>query len=260
MLLHMNDWNQLVPGARGEALRASLCKAAAVAHTENAARFDSDDLGDDALIYGLCTTHNARHVAGQFIEGAALEGVSVCERGRVWWLEVQRHPEATLRVYFYKAPPGASTVHGLRLDDTEIKKELSAANGRQLELFNRAGGQGHAELVNLIVVHYGEPLTGLEKVDVGAPYLADNEIAWDWHERFDVAEPVSGAEPVVVLGDDDIGYPGLRLVSDERVGSDEVLTPEVTTEPATSEFEALQLREDRDADRNAEPSIDQESS
>ena len=170
---------------RADALRELLCKAAAVAHRENGARFDPEDLGDEALMYGLGTTINARHLAGRAIEDADLDGVAVCEHGKVWWLEIQREDGTAVRAYFYKAPPGARTVHDLRLDDTEIKKELSTSNGQQMALFNRSGEEGNAELLNILVVHYGDPVTGLEKLDVGAPYVNGDEIAWDWYERFD---------------------------------------------------------------------------
>lgn len=264
----MNRWNELITGPRADALRALLCQAATIAHTENGARFDPDDLGDDALIYGLCTTHNARHLAARFVEDADLDGVAVCERGRVWWLEIQRDDGAAVRVYLYKAPPGASTVWDLRLDDAEIKKELSSSNGRQMALFNRSGGDGNAQLLNVIVVHYGDPVTGLEKVDVGAPYVTDDGIAWDWHERFSAAEPLAADTTLAAspsLGDDEAGYTELRLVTppasgepDDAHEQDEPVA-KAEPEPATSEFEALGLRDDieensTDAGTDEEPS------
>jgi hypothetical protein len=264
MLRSMSRWDELITGPRADALRALLCKAAEIAHTENGARFDPDDLGDDALIYGLCTTHNARHLASRLVEDAALEGVVVCERGRVWWLEIQRDDGMAVRVYFYKAPPGARTVHGSRLDDAEIKKELSTSNGRQLALFNRTGGAGNAQLLNVIVVHFGDPVAGLEKLDVGAPYVADDEIAWDWHERFDAAELSTEEETPAIspaLGDEGAGDAGLRLVSDgsDDAGGQERPAAEAGLEPATSEFEALGLRDevkedDADTGTGQEPS------
>lgn len=241
----MNSWGKLIPGPQGEALRRVLCEAAAVAHTENAARFDPDELGDDALIYGLSTTVNARHIAGRHVEEhAELDRVAVCERGRAWWLEVQRPGLAAMRLFFYKAPPGASSVYDLRLDDAEIKMELSTTNGRQLELFNRQGGVGNVELLNLIVLHYGDPTTGLTRVDVGAPYLNDDKIAWDWFERFDEpeAEP-AGVPSTSSLGDDGDGYPDLELVAN---GPDDSL-PLTVVDPPTTEFDALRLRDDSEA-------------
>lgn len=238
----MNSWSSLIPGPEGEALRRVLCEAATVAHTENAARFDPDELGDDALIYGLSTTVNARHIAARAVEEHdELGQVTVCERGRAWWLEVQRPRLAALRLFFYKAPPGASSVYDLRLDDAEIKRELSTTNGRQLELFNRQGGVGNVELLNLVVLHYGEPATGLTRVDVGAPYLDGDKIAWDWFERFDEseAEPPVGAESASSLGDDEDGFPDLELVLSDPNES----LPVVVVEPPTTEFDALRLRD-----------------
>jgi hypothetical protein len=167
----------------------------------------------------------------------------------VWWLEVQRQDGTAVRIYFYKAPPGARTVHDLRLDDTEIKKELSTSNGQQIALFNRGGGAGNAELANIVVVHYGDPIMGLEKLDVGAPYVIADEIAWDWQERFDSdAESGDGTVPAAPsqLEDDGTGYNGLRLVPKEASSPEERRRPaaNVEVEPATSEFEALGLRDE----------------
>lgn len=233
----MNRWDDLVGEPLAGVLRQILTKAASIAHTENGARFDPDDLGDDALIYGLCTTNSARHVASRLVEDEGIEGVAVCERGRVWWLEVQRGDETAVRVFFYKAPPGAHNIHGLRLDDAEIKRDLSTSNGHQIALFNRSGGNGNVDLLNVIVVHFGGPEQGLEKLEVGAPYLHEGAIAWDWHEYFDTVEAARPpARPL--LGDDEAGFPGLRLVKDDDT-RDANGRP---AEQATSEFEALELR------------------
>lgn len=249
MLRQVSSWDELVGGTRAEVLRGLLCKAAYIAHRENGARFAPEDLGDEALIYGLGTTINARHVAGRSIEEADLNGVAVCERGRVWWLEIQRPDGTAVCAYFYKAPPSARTVHDLRLDDTEIKKELSTSNGQQIALFNRSGGEGNAELLNILIVHYGDPLTGLEKIDIGAPYVTRGEIAWDWYERFDsgaASADGTASAALAPLGDDGAGYKGLRLVAKEvePAGEDHGRAAKAEREPATSEFEALGLRED----------------
>jgi hypothetical protein len=211
-------------------------------------RFDKD-LGDEALLYGLNATFNARYLARRFIEEAALDGVAVGERGRVWWLEIQREGGCAVRVYFYKASPSARSIHDLCLDDAEIKKELSASNGQQMALFNRSGGEGNAELLNIVVAHWGDPATGLEKLEVGAPYLIGDEIVWDWYERFDSdAASADGTPPTSPppLGDDGSDYEGLRLVPKEAKPAEEDYGPaaEAESEPATSEFEALGLRDD----------------
>lgn len=260
----MGSWDESVGGSRASVLRELLCKAAAVSHRANGARFEPEELGDDGLMYGLATTTNARHLAARAVETADLNGVAVCERGKVWWVEVQRDDSTAVRVFFYKAPPAARTVHDLRLDDTEIKKELSTSNGQQIALFNRSGGEGNAELANIVVVHYGDPITGLEKLDVGAPYVNRDEIAWDWYERLDSdAESGDGNLPLgpPQLGDDGAGYNGLRLVPREAEPAEERNRPAASaeTEPATSEFEALGLRDelekgDADAETGREPS------
>lgn len=261
----MSRWDQLIGESRATLLRMMLCEAAAIAHTENAARFDPEELGDDALWYGISTTASARHIATRFIEDADVEGVAVCVRGRVWWLEVQRDNGAAVRVYFYKAPPGKHRVQDLRLDDTEIKKELSSSNGRQLALFNRSGGEGNADLLNVLVVHFGDHLTGLEKLDVGAPYLLNGEVAWDWDEAFSVpADTASDAATmsVTMLGDDEAGYAGLSLVPDlpeevDELGSDVV--PDAQPEQATSEFTALGMKDENLEEDDTDQGTSQES-
>jgi hypothetical protein len=243
MLGAVSTWDELIDGFRAQALREILCDAAAVAHRENGARFEPETLGDEALMYGLGTTINARHLAGRAIEDANLDGVAVCEHGRVWWLEIRRADESTVRVYFYKAPPGARSVHELRLDDTEIKKELSSSNGQQMALFTRSGAAGNALLLNILVVHFGDAEAGLQKLDVGAPYLHGKEIAWDWNERFDTdaASEGSAGVPTSPLGDEGGGYEGLRLLPKPDESAQEHGSG--TAGEATSEFEALGLRD-----------------
>jgi hypothetical protein len=248
MLPDMSNWDELIGGARAGVLRELLCKAAMTSHRSNGARFNKE-LGDEALLYGLNATFNARYLARRYIEEAALDGVAVGEQGRVWWLEIQREDGSAVRVYFYKASPRARSIHDLCLDDAEIKKELSTSNGQQIALFNRSGGEGNAELLNIVVAHWGDPVTGPEKLEVGAPYLSGDEIVWDWSERFDSdAASADGSPPTSrpPLGDDGSGYEGLRLVPKEAEPAREDHGPaaQAEPEPATSEFEALGLRAD----------------
>lgn len=256
MLHRMNRWDELT-GPIAQRLREILHEAANVAHTENGLRFDPEELGDDALIYGLSTTKNARYLAAQGVDDAGLEDVHVCERGRIWWLEVQRGGRPAVRVYFYKAPPAARSLLDVRFDDAEIKKELGTSNGRQLELFNRSGEDGNAELLNVVVVHFGDPVAGLEKLEVGAPFIFRDEVAWDWYERFDEIEDAAAESPVEepALGDDGKGFEGLRLVAEDE--ADDAQDTEEEMERGTSEFEALGLREDQD-DQDQETDADQE--
>jgi hypothetical protein len=254
----VSNWDELIGGARARVLRELLCKAAIVSHRSNGARFNKD-LGDEALLYGLNATFNARHLARRYIEEAALDGVAVGEQGRVWWLEIQREDGSAVRVYLYKSSPSARSIHDLCLDDAEIKKELSTSNGQQIALFNRSGGEGNAELRNIVVAHWGDPVTGPGKLEVGAPYLSGDEIVWDWSERFDSDAASGDGGPSTSpppLGDDGSGYEGLRLVPKEAeaAGEDRGPAAQAEPEPATSEFEALGLRNDSDTGTGQEPS------
>jgi hypothetical protein len=263
----MNRWNELITSPRAGALRILLRQAAATAHAENAERFAADDLGDNARTYGICTSNTARFLAGRAIEDAAMEGVTVCERGMLWWLEVERDQNAMVRVYFYKAPPAANTVWDLRLDDAEVKKQLSKSNGQQLELFKRDGGLGHAELLNVIVVHYGDPHGGFGKVDVGAPYITRDALAWEWHERFDSAEIEEGAGQAARLGDDAGSFEGLKLI--DPIAADDLSAatgPEATGseeklhETAEPDFDEMRLRDEPDDENSESGETGEESS
>jgi len=238
----MTRWEQLI-GEHASVLRGVFCRAAATAHTENGDRFAPDDLGDDARIYGITTSNSARFLARQDLERRALTGVTVCERGLVWWVEIDRTPLAPVQIYFYKAPPGATKIDELRLDDADVKRQLSRSNARQLELFNRSGAPGHPDLLNLIIVHYGDPVAGPGKLDVGAPYIDGNQLIWDWQERFDrAAEQAEPAIETPPLGDDSGVFEGLRLVEPIEEHAQD---PAASSQPSEDQrFEDVQMRDD----------------
>lgn len=242
----MNRWDDLIKAPLAAELRRLLCQAARTAHIENGERFAPDDLGDDARIYGIATSNSARFLAGRAVESSQLDGVIVQERGLVWWLEIDRHELPPVRVYFYKAPPGARSVWDLRLDDAEVKRRLSASNGRQLELFSRHPRAGHADLQNVIVVHYGDPHAGPGHLDVGAPYISGEELAWDWCERFDLDVTDEQTASSILVRADDGGFQGLKLIepaADEHPGAPApAATEEVALVGDSAGFEELELR------------------
>lgn len=243
----MSRWDDLIADERAAVLRSVMHEAAAFSHAENAARFDAEVLGDDPLIYGLMATNTARFRAGRLLEAAPLAGVTVCERGRVWWLEIQRGDAPTLRVYFYKAPPGATSIRCLAFD-AEIKKAFTSSNGRQMALFSEAANPAPVELLNVVVVHFGDAVGALERLEVGAPFLVGAEVEWDWCERFDAARSVGEQTTAGALGDDHTEF-GLRLV--EPVGHHDDTTDDESgadhdrpAEPPTTEFDELRLVDD----------------
>jgi len=252
----MTRWEQLI-GEHAGVLRDVFCHAAATAHIENGDRFAPDDLGDDARIYGITTSNSARFLAARDIEARDLAGVAVCEHGLVWWVEIERTPLAPVRIYFYKAPPDATRIHELRLDDAEVKRQLSRSNARQLDLFNRSGAPGHPDLLNLIIVHYGDPVAGPGKVEVGAPYIDGNQMIWEWYEHFDQLDAQAGSLPEIsALGDDDDVFEGLRLVEP----LDAAQEPRGITPPtARSAFKDVEMRDDL-ADGDPDEGTGRESS
>ncbi len=238
----MSRWEQLI-GEHADVLRDVFCRAAATAHTENGDRLAPEDLGDDARIYGILTSNSARFLAAQDLAARELVGVAVCERGLVWWVEIDRGLLTPVQIYFYKAPPGASQIDELRLDDAEVKRQLSHSNARQLDLFNRSGAPGHPDLLNLIIVHYGDPVAGPGKLEVGAPYIDGNQMIWEWHERFDDAdEQADTPSELLALGDDDDVFEGLRLV--EPFGDDADQASTANPPSAGSAFEDVEMRDD----------------
>jgi hypothetical protein len=253
----MTRWEQLI-GEHATVLRDVFCRAAATAHTENGDRFAPDDLGDDARIYGITTSNSARFLAAQDLAALGLAGVAVCERGLVWWVEIDRAPLAPVQIYFYKAPPGATRIDELRLDDAEVKRQLGRCNARQLDLFNRSGAPGHPDLLNLIIVHYGDPVAGAGKLDVGAPYIDGNQMIWEWHERFDQIDAQAGSSPgISALGEDDDVFEGLRLV--EPLDDDAQKPGAMTPSAGRSAFEDVEMR-DGLADGDKDEGTGQESS
>lgn len=255
MLPGMNRWDELIKMPRAAELRRLLCQAARTSHIENAERFAPDDLGDDARIYGIATSNTARFLAGRAVEAAQLNGVVVQERGLVWWLEVDREGLAPVRVYFYKAPPGARSVWDLRLDDAEVKRSLSKSNGRQLELFSRHGRPGHPDLLNLIVMHYGDPHVGPGHLDVGAPYITGDELAWNWHERFDSDENEAAVSSGGGVPEDRGGFEGLKLIQAPDVEQAAAMPAASAEEEAdeASGFKELGLREPGEEEELGEP-------
>ncbi|MGO9900590.1 MAG: hypothetical protein ACLP0J_13035 [Solirubrobacteraceae bacterium] len=238
----MTRWDELI-GENASVLRDVFCRAASTAHTENGDRFAPDDLGDDARIYGITTSNSARFLAGQDLESRALNGVAVCERGLVWWVQIDRAPLAPVQIYFYKAPPGATKIEELRLDDADVKRQLSRSNARQLDLFNRSGAPGHPDLLNLIIVHYGDPVAGPGKLEVGAPYIDGNQMIWEWQERFDqVDEQANPAIEICPLGDDDGVFEGLRLVEPLKEDAQDAAASNPPSEG--QRFKDVQMRDD----------------
>ena len=239
----MTRWDELI-GDHASVLRGVFCRAAAAAHTENGQRLAPEDLGDNARIYGILTSNSARFLAAQELERRALPGVVVCERGLVWWVEIDRSPLAAVQLYFYKAPPGSAQIEELRLDDADVKRQLSHSNARQLDLFNRSGAPGHPDLLNLVIVHYGDPVAGPGKLEVGAPYIDGTQMIWEWHERFDDGDSQTAAiRPTGPLSGDDNVFEGLRLVDTEGTDAE---NPAASAHPTEIlRFEDVEMRQDR---------------
>jgi|SRR5450755_1369045 len=177
-------FNELVPGPRGGQIRRALLGAMTTAYAENAQRFDPEDLGDTNTTFGVNIVHNLRHLVEIAVEG--IQGVTVRRAKNSFWLEIDQHP-----LYLYKAPPGYTSVHGMRFDESDLRLEILEQNTGQLQLDLDGRGPAYAASVPVprlhpVVTHFGSPEAGFSHASIGAPYkAADGGCDRSWIEPFD---------------------------------------------------------------------------
>jgi hypothetical protein len=208
------SWNSIAPGAGGHDLRLRVMRAIQDAYDENVRRFAPDDLGDNNITFGVSVSQNLRHLPEREVDG--IEGVEVLRPRNSFVLRLHDR----FVVHFYKAPPGIFDVRALRFDESEMKIELAQVNADQLsftfEGLAEAPAAAAASLpTHVVVVHFGDPIGGLHRVEVGSPYAnVMGGCEWAWIEPFGLDEPLDGGSPIV---DDtpkpsaDSGGFGLRL-------------------------------------------------
>lgn len=213
------SWNNIAPGARGHDLRLRAMRAIRDAYDENVRRFAPDDLGDNNITFGVSVSQNLRHLIEREVDGLA--GVEVFRPRNSFVLRLQDR----YTVHFYKAPPGVIDVRALRFDESEMKLELARVNADQLEfvfadLELPTGAKGLPS--HVVVVHFGDPIGGLHRVEVGSPFASPTGACeWAWVEPFDLDEPTNGLdsvledEPQPSAGSDGFGL-RLRDAEDEQ--------------------------------------------
>lgn len=206
------SFRDLLPDERGHRFRRAVLRALATAYSENAQRFDPEDLGDNNTTFGVNVVHNLRHLVEIEIDG--IQGIAARRAKNSFWLEIDGHP-----VYIYKAPPGQTTVEGMRFDESELRLQILEQNAYQLQ-FDLCGRPQAAAaplptpLLHPVITHFGGPEAGFTHASVGAPYKTkDGVCAWLWVEPFD--DPESGRLPaadtsVPPMDDADDDF-GLRL-------------------------------------------------
>jgi len=212
------SWNDIAPGARGHDLRLRAMRAIRDAYDENVRRFAPDDLGDNNITFGVSVTQNLRFLVER--EVADLDGV-VVERPRNSF--VLRLPDGYF-LHFYKAPPGVLDVRALRFDESEMKLEIAQDNAGQLQFeFATPENTSDSRLPkHVVVVHFGDPIGGLHRVEVGSPYATPLGCEWAWVEPFDEdvpgdagLKPSIGGQPQPDAGSGGFGL-RLRDVPDEQ--------------------------------------------
>lgn len=213
-MLSFMSWARVTPPHLTDEVRRRVLRACRESFDENSRRHSPEDLGDKASMFGQAVTYNARHLAQRELE--EVEGVGVVDSARGWWIEFENRGR-TYRVYLYKAPPGATSIHAVEFD-SETKKELSSENSAQVKLvvingqFTQVDGN---EATHLVIVMFGSPEEGFVRAMVGAPFRMPNsdpakpDIRWAWSEAFEDA-PGGDADadaPTDVPGDspDDFG-------------------------------------------------------
>jgi hypothetical protein len=227
------SFDELFPAPRGPRLRAAILRALNTAYAENAGRFAPEDLGDNNTTFGVNVVHNGRHLVELEVDG--IDGVVVRRAKNSFWLEIDGRP-----LYIYKAPPGQSTVHGMRFDESDLRLQILEQNTEQLQFDFTTPVKANADadadattvttpILHPVITHFGSPEAGFGHAMIGAPYkTADGGCEWSWIEPFDQADD-----------------PGLAA---DAAGDDR-------PEPPADDFEDLRIR-DKEQDRQGQTGED----
>jgi hypothetical protein len=181
------SWREFAQGSWGEELRLGLLRALERAYDENGQRFAPEDIGDNNKVFGVAVSENSKFLIERDVV-AVLDGLEVERPRNAWRLRLW----GGVALYVYKAPPGIVDVHQLRFRSSQTKLELIEQNADQLAFtFDEPAVRAAAgRLRHVVVVHFGDPDTGLLRVDVGAPYAtALNGCEWEWVECLSALEP-----------------------------------------------------------------------
>ena len=209
------SFHRLVPDARATRLKGLLLKALHEAYEENVARHAPEEIGDNNTTFGVNITHNLRFLVEHAV--AEIDGVEPHRPRNSFYLEIDER----FAVYFYKAPPGITSIHALRFDESEMKLEITKVNARQLQFdYDTEGAESRlavsADLpTHAVIVHFGDPDMGFRSATIGAPFRAeDGGCEWAWEEPFD--QPEDGLAVADDVGEDDgPGGFGLTLRGEE---------------------------------------------
>lgn len=206
-------WERILGPDRAFLLRDAIMRALQSAYDENCRRHSPEDLGDNNVTFGVAVSQNLRFLLERELEG--IPGVDFARPRGSFAVVIDRKFE----LYFYKAPPGVFDIRALRLDASRTQVELVGANTNQLSLFDPDPEGDADELRRLACIHFGDPLEGLHRADVGAPHGAPGDaVQWQWAECLSTGEELLAQsapdEPAYEEDDEDEDF-DLRLRSDE---------------------------------------------
>jgi hypothetical protein len=181
-------WNDIAPGDFGNEFRRALLAAIKHSYDENCRRFAPDDVGDNNISFSHTVRENLRFLLQkEIVESERLAGViGVHWKGLIYELMLP----GDLYVHIYKAPPGITDVRKLRFDGSKRQISILEGNADQLAMnFAAAAGEEAPEGIDggsgrhVVVVHFGDPVDGLDKVIAGEPFLSELDAPdWIWIE------------------------------------------------------------------------------
>jgi hypothetical protein len=197
-------WERTMGAGRAQWLRKTILRALEEAYDENCRRFAPEDLGDNNITFGVAVSQNLRFLLERALEGAT--GIAISRPQNSFVVVV----DGIYRLHFYKAPPGIFDVRSLRFDASKTQLALVQENADQLAFRFDAtdDGSSDGEPGHIVVVHFGDPLEGLHRADVGAPVASSTAgLEWEWVECL--------SDPTLEIGDPSVPPEEVSAADDE---------------------------------------------
>jgi hypothetical protein len=185
-------WNDIAPDGFGREFRQTVHRALRQAYDENCRRFAPEDVGDNNISFSHTVRENLRYLLQKAIHEMVERHTGLAGAIDVYWkgLVYEVLLPGNVAVHFYKAPPGVTDVRKLRFNGSKRQIEILRVNADQLALdLEAALGHDVSEkrsdgvARHIVVVHFGDPIDGLNKLIVGEPFLSDLDAPdWLWIE------------------------------------------------------------------------------
>lgn len=177
-------WNDIAPSDIAEDLREAVLSGIKEAYDENCLRFAPDDLGDNNISFAHNVRENLRFLIERNVE--LMADVVIARQGFVYEIRLPKD----VHLHIYKAPPGTTSVRELQFDESLRKIEILDVNTEQLALNLEAAMSDDSEesaatvrVRHVVIVHFGDPQSGLDHVEVGEPFRAEDDAPdWIWIE------------------------------------------------------------------------------